>query len=101
MLFRSSRTGRMNPFRPGIGLLAQQSRVPILPVALVGLYDLSAPGRPLEPRTPNLEPQPWFRSGRLEVRVGELIPAADDLTDPAELTARLEQAVRALLTMLT
>jgi len=39
-----SRSGRMNPFRPGIGLLAQQSAVPILPVALVGLYELTTPG---------------------------------------------------------
>jgi long-chain acyl-CoA synthetase len=92
-----SRVGRMNHFRPGIGLLAQQSRVPILPVALVGLYESTTTASPLEPRTSNFEPRTWFRSGRIEVRVGEIIPAADDLTDPAEFTARLEQAVRSLL----
>ncbi len=37
-----SRDGALHPFRPGIGLLAQQSRVPVLPIALVGLYELTA-----------------------------------------------------------
>jgi long-chain acyl-CoA synthetase len=80
-----SRSGRMNPFRPGIGLLAQQSAVPILPVALVGLYELTAPGAR------------WFRSGRIEIRIGAPIPAPDEHSDAAQLTAELEQAVRALV----
>ncbi len=85
-----SLTGQMNPFRPGIGLLAQESRVPILPVAIRGLGEIHA----------ELKSKPhtrWFRSGRIEVRIGQLIPAADDTTDPAQLTAQLEQAVRSLL----
>ena len=80
----------MNPFRPGIGLLAQESRVRILPVAIRGLGEIHA----------ELKSKPhtrWFRSGRIEVRIGQLIPAADDTTDPAQLTAQLEQAVRSLL----
>ncbi len=48
-----SRDGRMHGFRAGIGLLALQSRVPVVPVALIGLGG----GR-------------WFRTGKLEVRVG-------------------------------
>ena len=80
-----SRSGRMNPFRPGIGLLAQQSAVPILPVALVGLYELTTPGAR------------WFRSGRIEIRIGAPIPAPDEHSDAAQLTAALEQAVRALV----
>ena len=36
-----SRDGKMHAFRAGIGLLAQESRVPILPVALVGLGEMS------------------------------------------------------------
>jgi long-chain acyl-CoA synthetase len=85
-----SLTGQMNPFRPGIGLLAQESRVRILPVAIRGLGEIHA----------ELKSKPhtrWFRSGRIEVRIGQLIPAADDTTDPAQLTAQLEQAVRSLL----
>jgi long-chain acyl-CoA synthetase len=85
-----SRIGRMNPLRPGIGLLAQQSRVPILPIALVGLYDF-------EPRTSNPEPKPWFHSGQIEIRVGAIIPAPTEDADPAALTTQLEQALRTLL----
>ena len=80
-----SRIGRMNPFRPGIGLLAQQSGAPILPVALVGLYELQSHGAH------------WFRSGRIEVRIGAALPAPDEHSDPAQLTAALEHAVRALV----
>ncbi len=80
-----SRVGRINPFRPGIGLLAQQSKVPILPVAIAGLYELT---------TTHTR---WFHSGRVEVRVGRLIPAPIDATDPAQLTGTLEQSLHALL----
>src|ERR1019366_4329078 len=57
-----SRVGRMHPFRPGIGLLAQQSQVPILPIALVGLYDLAT-----EPGAPSVTASPsrvgsWFHA---------------------------------------
>jgi long-chain acyl-CoA synthetase len=92
-----SRIGHMNPFRPGIGLLAQQSRVPILPVALLGLYDSTAADPNLEPRTSNPEPRRWFHAGNIEIRVGQIIPAPTAGADPAALTAQLEQALRALL----
>jgi long-chain acyl-CoA synthetase len=80
-----SRTGALQPFRPGIGLLAQQSRVPILPIALLGLHELRASHR-------------WFRSGKLEVRIGSPIPfsEASRSSDPAALTAHLEQSLRRL-----
>lgn len=76
--------GKLHTFRPGIGLLAQQSRVPILPIAIVGLYELTTTHKR------------WFRSGRIEVRIGALIPAATEDADPAALTETLEQAVRTL-----
>jgi long-chain acyl-CoA synthetase len=78
-----SRTGAMNPFRSGIGLLAQDSRVPILPIALLGLGEIRA------------TKSRWFRSGKLEVRVGHAIPA-DPTTDPAHLTTVLAQTLRDL-----
>ena len=80
-----SRDGKLHGFRLGIGLLAAQSRVPIVPVALVGLGEIRASGAR------------WFRSGKIEVRIGRAIPAAEEESDPAELTARLEEAVRGLL----
>jgi long-chain acyl-CoA synthetase len=78
-----SKDGRMARFRPGIGLLAEESRVPVLPVALVGLSELRRSGR-------------WLRSGKLEVRVGEPI-AVRDRDKAAELTERLERAMSGLL----
>ena len=72
----------MRAFRQGIGLLVQESRVPVLPVGLRGLHQMRTSG--------------WFRSGLLEIRIGEVIPY-DDAVQPAELTARLQAAVRKLL----
>jgi long-chain acyl-CoA synthetase len=78
-----SRDGKMQRFRPGIGLLAEESRVPVLPVALMGLGAM---------RQGKVR---WLRSGRLEVRVGRVIPVNDG-ADPAELTAKFEESVRRL-----
>ena len=80
-----SRDGRLHAFRPGIGLLAAESRVPIVPMALVGLGEIRASGAR------------WFRSGKIEVRIGRPIDAATEQTDPAELTATLEENVRGLV----
>jgi long-chain acyl-CoA synthetase len=75
--------GRLQRFRAGIGLLAQQSRVPVVPVALIGLGEM----RRGETR--------WFHSEKLEVRVGKAI-AVDEAVEPALLTARLEESIRRL-----
>ena len=74
--------GGIRPFRSGIGLIAQEARVPVVPVALIGLEEMHRERR-------------WFRSGKLEVRVGQAIPI-DDTAEPAELTAKFEAAVRHL-----
>jgi long-chain acyl-CoA synthetase len=75
--------GEMQHFRAGIGLLAQQSRVPVVPVALIGLGEM----RESKSR--------WFRSGKLEVHVGEAV-AVEEGEEPAQLTARLEESLRQL-----
>src|SRR6185312_10591332 len=54
-----SAAGELARFRPGIGLLVKQAHAPVLPLALIGLGELKAKGRG------------WFRSGKLQVRVGE------------------------------
>ena len=79
-----TRDGRMHAFRQGIGLLAQMSRVSVLPVGLVGIGALASTGAR------------WFRSGRLAVRVGEAISFAET-GSAEELTVRYESAVRALI----
>lgn len=75
--------GELHTFRPGIGLLAQQSRVPVVPVALIGLGEMRG-GKTR-----------WFRSGQLEVHVGEAV-AVEEGAAPAQLTARLMESVRRL-----
>jgi long-chain acyl-CoA synthetase len=79
-----SADGKLQRFRDGIGLLAQESGVPVLPVALIGLGEMRS------------ERRRWFRSGRLEVRVGKAIPV-DEGAGAAELTAKFEESVRRLL----
>ena len=72
--------GKMARFRPGIGLLTKQSFVPVLPVALCGLDELIAGKRS------------WFRSGKIEVRVGEAIHFGPEEQEAA-ITARLQAEV--------
>jgi long-chain acyl-CoA synthetase len=74
----------LQPFRPGIGLLVRESDAPVLPVALVGLSKLRQ------------QRKGWFRSGKLTIRVGQPIQFTHDDT-PEQITARLYDAVKALL----
>jgi long-chain acyl-CoA synthetase len=79
-----SADGTLQPFRSGIGLLAQQAEAAVLPVALLGLGEVKRPGAR------------WFRSGRLTVRVGEPIPY-DPLSTPEQTTQKLQSAMSDLL----
>jgi len=79
-----SQDGKMAKFRPGIGLLAKQSSAPVLPMAMRGLGDLKARGTG------------WFRSGEIEVRVGQPIRFGP-LDSEAAITARLQAEVEKLL----
>lgn len=72
--------GRLYPFRAGIGLLAQESRVPVVPVEMIGLGEMRRSGR-------------WFRTGKLHLHVGAAVPV-DEAASPAELTAKFEQCFR-------
>jgi long-chain acyl-CoA synthetase len=79
-----SPAGELAPFRPGIGMLAKQAHAPVLPVALIGLGELKAKGRG------------WFRSGKIEVRIGEPIKFGP-LETEAAITEKLHSAVSSLL----
>ncbi len=77
-------SGQLQKFRPGIGMLVQESNAAVLPVALRGLGELKQAGKG------------WFRSGRLEVRVGK--PIQFQPTDsPEVITATLEDTLRSML----
>jgi long-chain acyl-CoA synthetase len=75
-----SHGGEMARFRPGIGLLAQESKVPIVPVLLRGLGGAQ---------------KGWFHKGHVVVYIGGAI-AVDTAMEPAELTEMLEERVRRL-----
>ena len=79
-----SAEGVLAKFRPGIGLLVKQSSTSVLPMALSGLGEMKTGKRG------------WFRSGRLEVRVGEPIRFAANESEAA-ITARLHAEVEKLL----
>jgi len=76
-----SASGELQPFRQGIGLLATESAVPVLPIALKGLGEMRRSG--------------WFRSGKLSIHIGAAI-AANVAADPAEVTSLLAEALRRL-----
>jgi long-chain acyl-CoA synthetase len=76
--------GKLDHFRPGIGLLVQESDAELLPVALRGLGELKQSG------------ERWFRSGKLSIRVGD--PVRVDKSMPAdEIAALLESALKTML----
>ena len=76
--------GKLARFRPGIGLLVKQSQTAVLPVAIRGLGELKVRGHG------------WFRSGSIEVHVGQPVRFALDAGEAA-ITERLHQEVETLL----
>ncbi len=80
-----SATGELAPFRGGIGVLVKQSGAPVLPVAIRGLGELKTTQRR------------WFRSGIIEVRVGQPLRFAPEDTE-AHIATRLHKEVEKLLT---
>jgi len=79
-----SAEGALARFRGGIGLLAKESGTRVLPVAIRGLGELKSGSRR------------WFRSGRIEVRIGQPIRFSPEETEAA-ITARLHAEVERLL----
>jgi long-chain acyl-CoA synthetase len=76
--------GKLARFRGGAGLLVRQSGAAVLPVAIRGLGDLKTGQRR------------WFRSGTIEVHVGEPIHFSPSETE-AGITERLHAEVEKLL----
>ena len=79
-----SAEGKLAAFRPGIGLLAKQCGAMVLPVGLRGLGELKTGQRG------------WFRSGAIEVVIGEPLRIAPGESEAA-ITVRLHDAVKGLL----
>ncbi len=78
---RRSADGRLQPFEPGIGLLAEESEVPVVPILVEGLKRLKG--------------ERWPRRGSVAVRMGAALRMEPD-EDPQSFARRLEAAVVAL-----
>jgi long-chain acyl-CoA synthetase len=75
--------GNINPFRAGIGLLANNLGIPVLPMRIVGLFELKQAGKKTAP------------PGTIQVRIGKPINFAAG-SDAAEIARKLQRAVEGL-----
>jgi long-chain acyl-CoA synthetase len=80
---RHTTDGKINPFRSGIGLLAQNLGIPVLPMRIHGLFERKQAGKNFAP--------PWT----IQVRIGKPMKFAPGIT-PEKIAAELQQAVDAL-----
>ena len=79
----NSEDGRMAPFQPGIGLLAQNLQLPIIPMRLDGVWGMKQ------------EKRRWSHRGEITVHIGKVISFAAE-TSPEEIARRLQQIVLGL-----
>jgi long-chain acyl-CoA synthetase len=79
-----TRDGSIQPFKSGIGILANGLEVPIVPIAISGLYELRAAGQ-----------RGFAPPGRVTIAFGEPITFKPE-TPATELTTKLERRVRKL-----
>jgi long-chain acyl-CoA synthetase len=75
--------GKINQFRAGIGLLANNLGIPVLPMRIVGLFELKQAGRKFA--------LPW----KIRVRIGQPMSFAPG-SDPGQIAQDLQRAVEAL-----
>ncbi len=80
---RHTTNGNLQPFRAGIGLLAKNLRIPVVPVRLYGLFELKQGGKR------------FARHGQIRVKIGPPI-IIDPTTEPEAITRELEERVRQL-----
>jgi long-chain acyl-CoA synthetase len=75
--------GNMNPFRAGIGLLANNLGIPVLPMRIHGLFEVKKSGRK------------FALPGKITVRIGRPMQFADGI-DPGQIARELQSAVEVL-----
>ena len=79
---RHTTDGKMLPFRTGIGLLANNLRIPIIPMRIDGLFELKQAGKK------------FARPGQIKVKIGAPVELADH--DPEEIAKELQRKVENL-----
>jgi long-chain acyl-CoA synthetase len=80
---RHSWDGRVGEFRSGVGLLANNLRIPILPVRIDRLFELKMAGKK------------FVSPGKIQVRIGKPMQFASE-TNPEEIARALQNAVQSL-----
>ena len=80
---RHTTTGEMNPFRSGIGLLAQNLAIPVLPMRIDGLYEIKQAGKK------------FAAPHKISVHIGKPIRFEPGAA-PEQIAGRLWDAVKAL-----
>jgi long-chain acyl-CoA synthetase len=80
---QTTEDGRIAPFRGGVGLLAKQLNLPVVPMRLAGLFDLRQENRILT------------RPGHVQVTIGKPVRFSAD-QEPNEITKELERLVAEL-----
>ncbi|MGA9495915.1 MAG: 1-acyl-sn-glycerol-3-phosphate acyltransferase, partial [Terriglobales bacterium] len=75
--------GKIQPFRSGVGLLANNLRIPVLPMRIDGLFEIQESGKK------------HAAPGKIQVRIGKPIQFAPE-TDPAEIARALQERVESL-----
>ena len=75
--------GKLNPFRAGIGLLANNLGIPVLPMKIVGLFEVKQAGKK------------FAAPGSVRVRIGKPMTFSSS-SDPAQIARELQNAVEAL-----
>lgn len=78
---RTTQDGVLLPFMPGIGMLAAQLNVPVVPIKIEGLFELKKRNRH------------WAWPGTVKLTFGKPMRFERD-ADPAEITRTLEEGMR-------
>ncbi len=78
---RRTQDGRLSPFQTGIGLLARNLRLPVVPIRIRGLYELKQKGKKLS------------RPGTVSVTIGPPVLFPPE-ADPSEISGKLEDCMR-------
>ena len=80
---RHTTDGKMLPFRAGIGLLANNLQIPIVPMRIDGLFEVKQAGKK------------FTRPGQVEVKIGASLQFAAG-TDPEQIARELQKKVEQL-----
>ena len=75
--------GKMRPFRAGVGLLANNLAIPVVPMRIRGLFEVKQAGKK------------FARPGQIQVKIGPPVQFPPD-SDPEWIAAELQKKVQQL-----